>query len=297
MADSPKCAKCGAELEAGISICASCGWDLTVSASRPDKQPLRINLVATAWRVVVYGLLVLVPVLGFMRLRATGPGPDLETTIQWMIRGDGGRAAELVTTHRAHEISHAASRYAIHELAAPDFEGDWAKTLAPYSTMQVRGMLTMITIGADSTSVPRSVREFYEVRDKDGWGTPYRLSHRVVDRRGDSENDPLVREDLESGLRSSFFRYENPKLEEGDWLRLELVSAGRDQEFATEDDITFISYLTVGMTLRVRSDPRQVQRRMEVAYATGRHYFRLIGNNYPLLDARRLAEYRLESLY
>ena len=46
-----------------------------------------------------------------------------------------------------------------------------------------------------------------------------------------SRPNHLVQEDMEEGLRSSFFRYENPDLGSGDWLRLELVSAGRDREF------------------------------------------------------------------
>ena len=297
MAETPKCAQCGSELQPGSTICHSCGWDLTVAASRPERKPLHINIAAMAWRFVVYGLLVLLVVLGFLRLRSVGPGPDLKTTLRWIVSGDEGRAGELVTIHRAHEISHAASRYSLRELAPPDFDGDWASILEPYATMNVRGMLTMITAGADSTMAPASVREFYEVRSYDGWGTPYRVSYRIFERRGPWKDDPLVTADQEAGLRSSFFRYENPNLEDGDWLRLELVSAGRDRTFDTDDDITFISYFTVGLTLRVRSDPRQLQRDMEIAYTTGRHYFRLVGNRYPLIDARRLAEYRLELMY
>jgi hypothetical protein len=297
MAETLKCAKCDSELQPGSTICHSCGWDLTVSASRPDKKPLHINLTAVAGRLVVYGLLVLLVVLGFLRLRATGPGPDLKTTVRWVLSGDDGRAAELVTTHRAHEISHAASRYSLRELQAPDFDGDWASILEPYATMNVRGMLTMVTAAADSRMAPASVREFYEVRDYDGWGTPYQVKYRIYERRGAWDSDPLVTADLEEGLRSSFFRQDKPKLGDGDWLRLELVSAGRDRQLETADDISFISYFTVGLTLRVRSDPTQMQRDMEIAYTTGRHYFRVVGNRFPLLDARRLAEYRLELMY
>ena len=71
------------------------------------------------WRYLVYPLSVALPIIGFMRLRTTGPGPDLLTTLRWMAFGDGGRAAELETIHRMHEIGSAASRFMVRENEMP----------------------------------------------------------------------------------------------------------------------------------------------------------------------------------
>ena len=115
--------------------------------------------------------------------------------------------------------------------------------------------------------------------------------------RGESwADDEQVAADLAAGLRSSFFERGEPDFEAADLLRLELVSAGRDGQLDTADDIRFISYVPVGLTLRLLSDRDKLQRQMDMAYTQGRHHFRLEGNRFSLLDARRLAESRLETL-
>ena len=125
MQDRIICDGCGKKLQAGATICLHCGWDQTAILARPESVSLAEYLKSGGWRLLVYGLLVLLPILGFMRIRTTGPGPDLVTTVRWMIFGDGGRAAELETIHRMHEIGAASSRYSLREVELPPFDGDW----------------------------------------------------------------------------------------------------------------------------------------------------------------------------
>jgi len=297
MDNALKCGSCGADLPPRVTICPECGWDLTAAMSSPAHPSLVQQFMSGGWRVVVYGALILLPVLGFARLRDTGPGPDLPTTLRWMAFGDGGRAAELVTIHRMHEIGAAASRYAIREVEAFDFDDDWAAELAPKSTMNVRGWIPLVFFGADTDMAPASVREFYEVRKDDGWGRPYRVETRLIQRGDAWRDDPVVRSDLEAGLQARFYTRDEPDLGAGDWLRLVLTSAGPDGVFDTGDDIRFISYSLASKPLRMLADPDLVVKEIERDYVIGPQYFRLEGSDYDLIDARLLAEYRLTSLY
>ncbi len=296
MAENATCGNCGTALAPAATICRECGWDLTVAATRPMKRSFSMILFATTWRIVVYGLIVLIPVLAFARLQATGPGPDLETTIRWMIHGDDGRAAELVTIHRAYETSVAASRYAIRELESVDFEGEWGDTLRPYSTIYVRGWVPMLLMSTDTAMAPASVKTFYEVREIDGWSNTYKVSTHALTRGSAWQNDPTVARDLEAGLRTSFFKVGEPDFEDGEWMRLELRSGGLDGSFDTEDDLVFVSYMKVGLTIHLQFDQERIRREIEVTYTTGKHFFHLEGNRFKLLDARRLAEFREETI-
>ncbi len=291
------CGGCGRDMPEGRTICPHCGWDLSAVLARPP-QPSKIQrFVAGGWRIPVYGLLLALPLLGFWRLQQTGPGPDLATTLRWMVFGDGGRSAELVTIHRMHEIASAASRYMVRENEAPPFDGDWAEVLAPSSTARVRGWMPLVFFGADTRMAPASVREMYEVRDVDGWGRPYRVQATLLPRNGALQEMPVVAADLEAGLQSNFFVRDTPDLDHGQWLRLVLESAGRDGDFDTEDDLRMISYIQVGYVFRLLYNPDEVRTAVERAYTMGRHYFRIEGSRWDLFDARLLAEYRLTSIY
>jgi len=297
MSEPIRCDACGEPLTRGTTICRHCGWDLTTAVTRPPRVSLWGAVRAGGWRLLLYGALVALPVLGFARFRATGPGPDLGTTLRWMALGDRGRAAELVTIHRAHEIGSAAARYAVRELEAPSFDGDWERVLAPYATMWVRGWMPLLFYGATTEMAPHSVREFYEVSSDDGWGRPYRTEVRELPRGEDRAGDEQVAADLAAGLQVSFFKLENPEFEpDTDWMRLEITSAGRDGSFDTDDDLRMVSYLPVGFTLRLTRRPEDLQRQMEAAYIRGQHYFRIEGSHWDLIDARLLAEHRLEYL-
>ena len=291
------CGGCGADLPERSTICAACGWDLSTALSVPPRQSIFQQLSSGGWRLVIYGAIILLPVFGFARLRDTGPGPDLPTTLRWMAFGDDGRAAELVTIHRAHEIGAATSRYAVHEIEAFPFDGDWATKLAPKATMNVRGWMPLVFFGADTDMAPDSVREFYEVREVDGWERPYRVETRIIERGDGWKIDPVVTADLEAGLQARFHTMDRPKLGKGDWLRLELTSAGRDGRFDTDDDLRFISYSLISAPLRMMADPEIVVRKIERDYIIGPQFFRVEGSDYDLIDARLLAEYRLTSLY
>lgn len=289
------CGGCGAELAAGVSICPKCGWDQTTAIVRPTPPPLGRTLLSVGLRVVLYGVLIALPLLGFMRLRTTGPGPDLPTTLRWMVLGDGGRAAALVTLHRAHEIGGAAARWAVRELAAFPFEGDWEPELAPYSTMEIRDFIPMLFIAADAGAASDALRELYEVRSTDGWGRPYRVSALDLPRGSVSAEFPQVTADFAEGLRTSFFNRANPEL--GDtaaWRRLEIVSAGADGGFDTADDIVFITYHPVEITFRVQGTAEQLSEQLSRAYTVGRQYFRFTAPEGDLVDARLLAEWRAE---
>ena len=127
-------------------------------------------------------------------------------------------------------------------------------------------------------------------------GRPYRVVTRLLARGMPWPEDPEVANDLEAGLRQSFFKRADPDFKQADWMRLEMTSAGGDGDFDTADDILFVSYIPAGLTLRLLSDRARLQRQIEAAYTIGRHHFRLEGNRYSLVDARRLAEFRVESL-
>jgi hypothetical protein len=291
------CPKCSGEIPDRSTICPSCGWDSTTAIARPERPSLLAILRGGAWRLVVYGLLASLPFVVFMRVRATGPGPDLVTTTKWIVAGDSGRSEELVTIHRAHEIATSAARYAVQNLNAPDFDGDWAETLGPFATMHVRGWMPLLFYGATSDMAPASVRTFYDVRATDGWGRPFRIERRLLMRTDGWADDEELATDITAGLQSSFFGTFLTELdEERDWMRIAIVSAGADGDLETGDDLRFISYIPVGMTIRLRGNTNRLERDLERAYTQGRHHFRIEGNQWDLIDARLLAEFRLEYL-
>lgn len=292
-----KCGSCGADLPGRSTICTVCGWDLSTAVSVPPRHSFLQQIAAGGWRLLVYGAIVLIPVIGFARLRDTGPGPDLQTTLRWMASGDNGRAAELVTIHRAYEIGTAASRYAVREIEAFPFEGDWAEVLAPKATMNVRGWMPLVFFGADTDMAPVSVREFFEIRSVDGWGEPYRVETRIIERGDEWKNDLIIAADLEAGLQARFHTVDHPDLGNGEWLQLKLTSAGQDGHFDTDDDLIFISYSLISAPLRMMADPEIVVKKIERNYIIGPQYFRVEGSDYDLIDARLLAEYRLTSIY
>ncbi len=297
MSEPGICPECGGPMSPAETICPACGWDSTTAIARPPRPPLMAVLRGGAWRLVVYGAIAALPFIAFMRLRATGPGPDLATTARWMVSGDDDRTEELVTIHRAHEIAVAAARLAIDTLNPPSFEGDWTEILAPYATMYVRGWMPLLFYGATSDMAPASVRTFFEVKADDGWGHPYRISTRVLTRDEGWLEDAEVTADLEGGLSPSFFASPLVELpDDRDWMRLEIESGGHDGRMDTADDLRLISYLPVGLTIRLSRDPQKLERELERAYTRGRHYFRVEGSRWDLIDARLLAEFRLEYL-
>ena len=297
MEDRVICEGCGKKLREGSTICFHCGWDQTTTLAQPEPISLSEYLKSGGWRLVVYGLIILLPILGFMRLRTTGPGPDLPTTLRWMVLGDGGRAAELETIHRMHEIGSAASRYALREMQVPPFDADWEGVLARAATGRVRGWIPLVFFGADTQMAPASVREIYEVRAVDGWGRPYRITVDSIPRGEAASNDPRVAADLEAGLHATFFTNDRPDLEHGEWIRMVVESAGRDGDFDTDDDLRMVSYVRIGHVFRLLYDPNQTQIEIERAYTIGRHWYRIEGSRYDLIDARLLAEYRLTSIH
>lgn len=291
------CPECNTPLAGGQSICPGCGWDATTAVIRRPPGSRARRLAGSAVRVLIFATILAIPVVGFLRLRATGPGPDLPTTLRWIVLGDGGRAAELVTIHRAHEIASAAARFAVEQLAPVPFEDGWADTLEPYATMNVRGWMPLLFYGATTGMVPESVEEFYEVRPVDGWGHAYRITTRELEREDGWSDDPQVADDLEAGLTPSFFAGPIGELDpERDWQRVEIGSAGPDGAFDTPDDVRLISYFPVGFTLRLTRRQAELDRELERAYVTGRQYFRVEGSRWDVIDARLLAEFRLEYL-
>ncbi len=294
--DSLTCGQCSQPLPPGAAICSNCGWDLITSVGESDRSSTVAILVACGWRLVVYGLLLALPLAFFARLKTIGPGPDLETTLDWICRGDGGRQAELVTMHRAYTVGGAVVRYALRNMEAPSFaEGhDWEADLAPLATMNSRGKLPMLFISTETDGAPASVLEPFAVRDTDGWGNPYRVKTRLMARSATWEQDPEVAADLEQGLNMTLSRLGRPDFAARDWLRLELISCGVDGIAETADDIRMVSYVPVGLVVRLNMDPRILQRQLEKEDYLGRHYFRFEGNRWDLIDARLLAEFRLE---
>jgi TonB family protein len=257
------CGGCGKEMPPGGTICRHCGWDLSAVLSLPPRPSTFDRIRAGGWRVLVCGVLLALPIVGFVRLQATGPGPDLATTLRWLAFGDDGRAAELVTIHRMHEIGAAVSRYMVRENEIPPFDGDWAEVLAPSATARVRGWIPLVFFGADTVMAPDSVREMYEVRAVDGWGRPYRVHTRQLPREVPAADRPEVAADLEGGLHATFFTRDVPDLEHGEWLRLELVSAGRDGDFDTVDDLRMVSYIQIGHVFRLLYNPDEVKQQVE----------------------------------
>ena len=297
MHDRIICDGCGKKLQPGATICLHCGWDQTAALAQPEPISIVEYLKAGGWRLLVYGLIFALPVLGFMRLRTTGPGPDLPTTLRWMAFGDDGRGAELETIHRMHEIGSATSRYAVREMEMPPFNSEWEEILARSATARVRGWMPLVFFGADTNMAPSSVRELYEVRAVDGWGKPYRITFRPIARDEAAFDDPEVVSDLEQGLQATFFTVDEPDFLHGEWARLLVESAGSDGDFDTDDDLRMISYILVGHVFRLLYDPSRIQIEVERAYTIGRHFYRIEGSEYDLIDARLLAEYRLTSIH
>jgi len=217
------CAACGASMPADASLCPACGWDARVAVIDRPRRSLPAMLAGGAWRVLLYGGLVLLPVLGLYRFEQVGPGPDLATTLRWITLGDGGRAAELVTLHRLYETGSATARYALREVSAPSFDEGWAETLAPYATMQVRGWLPLLFYGASTDLAPSAVREFYEIRATDGWGRPFHVSTRMIPRGDAWRDDPEVVEDLAQGLNATLLSAGRPDFTAAETLRLVMV--------------------------------------------------------------------------
>ncbi len=294
--DTDTCGACGAAMPASGSLCPVCGWDARVAVVDRPRRPLAAVLAGGAWRTLMYGTLVALPLLGLYRFERVGPGPDLATTLRWIVLGDGGRSAELVTLHRAYETGSAAARYALHEVAAPPFDDGWADVLAPYSTIRVRGWIPLLFYGADTDLAPAAVREFYDIRATDGWGRPFRVTTRLIVRGDGWRNDPEVIDDLARGLNATLFSAGRPDFTAAETLRLVMVSAGPDGQFGTDDDLSMVSYVPIGMTLRLSEPGEDVRRALDRAIVTGRHWFRFEGNRWDLIDARLLAEVRLEIL-
>lgn len=291
----PTCGGCGATMSPRRTICHECGWDLTAAPPASAREPLRLRAGAILPRLVLWFVVLALPLLGAWRLARVGPGPDLPTTLRWLALGDGGRAAGLVTLHRAHEIGSAAARYAVRELEPFTFEGEWRDELAPYATMRIRGWIPMLFVAADTDMAPAGVREIYEIEAVDGWGRPYRVESRVLERGDDPRELATATGDLEAGLQRSFFSLETPDFDAvTGWQRLALDSAGADGDLDTPDDIRFVTWIPVGFTFRVRgTDSEQLRRERSAAYTRGRHYFRFDSPAGDLVDARLLAEFRL----
>jgi hypothetical protein len=288
------CPSCGVDMES--SICGSCGWDLTTAVVQMSRPPLKSRILAGVWRVLVLGLIVAVPVIGASRLLKVGPGPDLATSLRWIVVGDEGRAAELITLHRAYEIASAAARFAVREFEAPPFDGDWGEVLDPFATMKTRGWIPLLFIGAMTDSAPTSVKEFYEVSMVDGWGHSWQLSTRLIERGADLSSDAEVQNDLSAVLNQSFAVVGIPDFAAAQWMRLELVSSAHDGILNSGDDIRFVSYFPVGFTFHLSGDQQELQNKLDEAYFHGRHFFRYEGARYDLIDARLLAEFRMQSL-
>lgn len=291
--DSALCPACGADLD-DHEICRACGWDGALAHRARRKKRFRPG----AWlaRLVLWLLpFALVAGMGWHWIQV-GPGPDLSTTLRWLALGDGGRAAELVTLNRAYEIARAASRYSLGKLQTPSLEGDWAAKLEPFSTGAVRGWLPMLYCMADAEGAPVPVQELYAIKDVDGWGRPYRVRTTSLGRGTDPASVPEVAADLKDGLQASLFTKGELDLAKVDWMRLELDSSGPDGRFDDGDDVALVAYVPVSHTLRLGRTSRQLSRELETAYLQGKVLFRLEGNHWDLIDARLLAEHRLDAL-
>jgi hypothetical protein len=295
VSSSATCDGCGEALPLAASLCPHCGWDVTTAVISGGRRRRLASLTA-AVRLLTLAVVLALPVGGFLRLLATGPGPDLATTLRWIACGDGGRAAELVTIHRAYEIASAAARYAVRELSPPTFEDGWAGRLEPFATMNVRGWIPLLLVGADTKLAPASVKEMYRVRAVDGWGRPYRVTDRLLARGAAWADDPEVAADLAAGLNASLFTLGRPDFTAADHLRLEIRSAGADGIVDDADDLLLVTYVPVGFTFLVSADRQAIEAQLDAAYFLGRHYFRLEGNHWDLVDARLLAEFRLDCL-
>ncbi len=291
--DPARCPACGTDLD-DHEICPSCGWDGALAHRTHRRKRFRPG--AWAARLVLWVLpLALMAAMGWRWIQV-GPGPDLATTLRWLALGDGGRAAELVTLNRGYEIARAASRYSLGKLQTPPFDGDWAAELEPFSTGAVRGWLPMLYCMADAKGAPGPVRELYAIKDVDGWGRPYRVRAMSLGRGTDPASVPEVAEDLEEGLKASLFAKGELGLAKIDWVRLELGSAGPDGRFDDGDDLALIAYIPVSHTLRLGRTSRQLSRQLETDYLQGKILFRLVNNRWDLIDARLLAEHRLDVL-
>ena len=163
--------------------------------------------------------------------------------------------------------------------------------------MSVRGWIPLLFWGATTDTAPASVRTFYEIRADDGWGRPYRLAARSLPRGEPWASDPRWQRTSGGVSRPRCFGPPPPT-----WTTAADGCASRSPPRAATATSPLpttslsVSYLPVGLTLRLTREPGQVQRQIEDAFVRGRHYFRVAGNRFDLIDARLLAEFRLEYL-
>ncbi len=283
---------CGIPLE-GRSICHQCGWD---GVLEHRTRPGRLRPLAWIARLVLSALPVVLLLGGLQRYARTGPGPDLLTTLRWIVSGDDGRAAELATLGRMYEIARAVSRYTLLRLEPPSFEGDWQYQLVPYETAAVRGWYPLLFVMADAKSAPASVRELFAIEPVDGWERPWRIAVLTLGRDEDRSGVPEVTEDLTGGLQSSLFRRGAPDLATGSWLRLRIGSSGPDGRWNTEDDIALIAWIRAERTFRAGTTLQGLEGELKRDFLQGPVFFRITGSRWDLVDTRILGEFRLDLL-
>jgi hypothetical protein len=233
------------------------------------------------------GLTILVLVatataVGWQRFRTVGPGPDLGTTVDWMLHGDGQRRPTLATLMRGYETSRAVMRFCIDNGEPCSFdEKEWPE-IARYSNALWRGFVPLVQWAASSSSIVGRLADLLAVDGKDGWGEAWKAT--IVPLPVGTSPEDFYPGALRSG---------SPPPDGRALWRLDLVSAGSDRLPGTADDLRFEAVFPAPRPIRL-GDPA-FHREREVELERGQVWVRWSGTELDLVDGRALAEFYLES--
>lgn len=270
------CPACGAPVELGRSFCESCGADLAMAAAHPRRR-----LVVPWGGLITLALVGAALTLGWHRLRAVGPGPDLSTTLRWVLHGDGERRPTLATLMRAYETARAVARCCLDTgEACPLAPPHWAK-IAGYSNAAWRGFVPLVQWAAASTAIVGPLAHLLAVDGTDGWGRPW---HAALEPTGAAERP--------GGFYPGALQSGSPPPAGRRLWHLTLRSAGADGKGGTEDDLVFEAVFPAPGPLRL-GDP-VAHRDREVELERGQVWVRWQGTELDLVDGRILAEFYLE---
>jgi hypothetical protein len=268
------CPSCGTDLPAGESFCPACGADLSLSSrTRRDGLGSRWLLIGA---VLAIGALA---VAGVARIRAVGPGPDLATTLRWILAGDGARRSTLATLARAYETSRAVMRCSLdRDEPCPLASPDW-REIASYANAAWRGYVPLIQWAVPETDITGRLADLLAVDGRDGWGRPFRV-----------DLAPWQQQST-TGFYPDAVGAGPPPPRERTLLHLTLLSAGPDGAFGTADDIRFEALFPGPGALQGNIEALKARQR---EIDRGRVWRRWSGTSHDLVEARTLAEWYFE---
>ncbi len=269
------CPACGAAMAAPASFCRACGADLALAAAS-GRRRYRVPWVSLALLAVV----AVAVVAGWRRLQLVGPGPDLPTTLRWVLQGDGDRRPTLATLLRAYETARAVARCCLDNGEPCSLAtAEWPR-IAGYANAAWRGFVPLVQWAAAGSAITGRLADLLAVDGTDGWGRPWQAS--VA---------PFPAAGRPAGFYPGALQSGSPPPRR-ELLHLVLVSGGADGAMGTADDLRFEAVFPAPLPLRL-GDPA-ARRERDVAIERGLVWVSWQGTELDLVDGRILAEFYLE---